>query len=112
VSSTESVATTIEEKLRLALSPEVLVVDNESGNHNVPRGSETHFRVVIVSRAFEGKLPVARHQLVYRALAEELRGGVHALAITSRTPEEWAKSPEAITSPPCLGGEKKATAQS
>jgi BolA-like protein 1 len=100
-------AQTIETKLRSALDPEVLEVDNESANHNVPKGSETHFRVVIVSRAFEGKLPVARHQLVYRALAEEMKpGGVHALAITSRTPAEWAAAAAANVSPPCLGGSK------
>lgn len=75
--------------------------------HKVPPGSETHFKVVVVSSAFEGKSSVARHQLVYRALAEELRpkkdggAGVHALAITSRTPEEWAASPRANESPLC-----------
>ncbi len=101
-------AQTIEQKLRAALTPEVLEVTNESDSHNVKKGSETHFKVVVVSRAFEGKAPVARHQLVYRALAEQMKqpGGVHALAITSRTPEEWAASPAANLSPPCLGGSK------
>ncbi len=102
-----SLAQTIEDKLKSALSPELLEVENESANHNVPKGSETHFRVVVVSRSFEGKLPVARHQLVYKALAEEMKPGrVHALAITSRTPAEWAAAAEANVSPPCLGGSK------
>ncbi len=102
-----SLARTIEDKLRAALVPEVLEVENESANHNVPKGSETHFRVVVVSQAFHGKLPVARHQLIYKALAEEMQPGrVHALAITSRTPAEWAASPEGNASPPCLGGSK------
>lgn len=98
---------TIEEKLRTAFSPEVLDVQNESASHNVPKGSQTHFKVTVVSKAFEGKLPVVRHQLVYKALAEEMKPGkIHALAITSRTPSEWAASPEANVSPPCLGGSK------
>ena len=97
----------IEEKLRAALTPAVLEVHNESGMHNVPKGSETHFKVVVVSAAFEGKSAVARHQLVYKALADEMTPGrVHALAITSRTPDEWAASPEGNASPACLGGSK------
>lgn len=80
-----------------------LEVENESHNHSVKPGSETHFRVVVVSPIFEGKSLVARHQLVYAALSEELRGGLHALAITSRTPAEWEKSPEGLVSPACMG---------
>jgi BolA protein len=96
----------IEEKLARELAPSVLEVVNESGMHNVPRGSETHFKVVVVSQAFHGKSLVERHRLVYRALDEELRGGVHALAITSRTPDEWAARESVQPSPPCLGGSK------
>lgn len=103
----------IEAKLREELAASHLEVINESHMHNVPKGSEpsatreTHFKVVVVSARFDGMTPVKRHQLVYGALGEELRGGVHALAITSRTPSEWAASPEANTSPPCLGGNGK-----
>ena len=93
-------------KLRTALSPTELEVENESHKHSVPKGSETHFKVVVVSAFFEGQSAVRRHQLVYGALAEELKGGVHALAITARTPEEWGLSPSAPASPPCLGGSK------
>lgn len=98
----------IEEKLRAAFAPEVLDVINESHNHSVPKGSETHFKVVIVSRAFEGKSRVDRHRLVHGALAEPLATGVHALTITSRTPAEWATATGAVVpeSPPCLGGSK------
>ena len=102
-----TLAQTIEDKLRAALAPALLDVINESSMHNVPKGSETHFKVVVVSDAFEGKSPVARHQLVYKALAEEMKPGVvHALAITSRTRAEWTASAEANTSPLCLGGSK------
>ena len=96
----------IEDKLAAEFAPRVLEVVNESGMHSVPRGSETHFKVVVVSAAFEGKSLVERHRLVYQALDEELRGGVHALAITSRTPEEWARRESVEPSPPCLGGSK------
>jgi stress-induced morphogen len=96
----------IDQKLRERLAPSVLEVINESAMHSVPRGSETHFKVIVVSRAFEGKSAVERHRLVYDALDQELRAGVHALAITSRTPEEWARTNSVAASPPCLGGSK------
>jgi BolA protein len=99
-----TIAERIEHKLRAAFVPTELAVHNESDQHSVPRGSETHFKVVIVSSAFANKLPVARHQLVYGVLAEELRSGVHALTITSRTPEEWSASSAVSASPRCLGG--------
>jgi len=97
----------ITETLHSKMSPLVLEVENESHGHNVPKGSETHFKVVIVASAFEGKSPVARHKLVYAALGEELAKGLHALAITARTPAEWDAAPAANESPRCHGGEKK-----
>ena len=102
----------IEQKLRDALAPAHLEVVNESHMHNVPKGSETHFKVVVVSDRFEGLSPVKRHQLVYGALGDAMQkkpaqGGIHALAITSRTPSEWESSPEANASPKCLGGNGK-----
>ena len=101
-------ADAITRKLESSLSPAHLAVINESSMHSVPKGSETHFKVVIVSDAFAGKSRVQRHQMVYAALAEEMKPGrLHALAITSRTPAEWAESPEANTSPLCAGGSKK-----
>jgi BolA protein len=102
-----TITESIETNLASALSPTLLAVENESRMHAVPQGSESHFRVVVVSPIFEGKSRVARHQLVYRALAAELAGGVHALAITARTPAEWEAAPEPNVSPKCLGGSKK-----
>jgi stress-induced morphogen len=107
-----SVAEQIEAKLRASLEPTQLEIINESSHHNVPAGSETHFKVVVVSRAFEGKGAVARHQLVYGVLADELKGGVHALTITPRTPDEWLASTAVAPSPPCLGGSKAETRRS
>jgi BolA protein len=98
----------VEQKLREALEPSHLEVINESHMHSVPKGSETHFKVVIVSERFEGLGAVKRHQLVYAALTDQMtkKPGIHALAITSRTPAEWAASPEANESPKCHGGQK------
>ena len=92
--------------LRSGLSPVHLEVVNESHMHSVAPGSETHFKVIVVSERFEGVSPVKRHQLIYGALGDMMgkkpsQGGIHALAITSRTPAEWAVSPEANVSPLC-----------
>ena len=67
-----SLRATIESKLTEALQPEHLEVINESHMHNVPAGSELHFKVVIVSGAFEGQGRVARQRAVNRALAGEM----------------------------------------
>ncbi|MEJ2059699.1 MAG: BolA/IbaG family iron-sulfur metabolism protein [Gammaproteobacteria bacterium] len=97
----------IEQKLSSGLAPEVLEVTNESHMHNVPPGSESHFKVVVVSGEFEGKRLVQRHRMVNALLAEELAGGVHALALHTMTPDEYFdKAGRAPDSPPCLGGGK------
>ncbi|XP_043860491.1 bolA-like protein 1 [Dromiciops gliroides] len=101
------VEATIRAKLEQALSPEVLELRNESGGHAVPPGSETHFRVAVVSSRFEGLSSLQRHRLVHAALAEELAGPVHALAIQARTPAQWRANPQLDISPACLGGSKK-----
>jgi BolA protein len=95
-------------KLRERLAPLHLEVTDESHMHSSGPGAETHFRVVVVSDAFEGMPSVKRHQLVYGVLAEEMskkpaHGGIHALAITSRTPGEWEALPQANVSPLCAG---------
>jgi acid stress-induced BolA-like protein IbaG/YrbA len=53
-------------------------------------GDGRHFNALIVSPAFEGKLRVARHQLVYAALGERMREEVHALSMRTLTPSEYA----------------------
>ena len=95
----------ITEKLQ-TLSPEHLEVINESHMHNVPEGSESHFKVVIVSDIFKDKMLIARHRLVNKALEEELNGSIHALALHTMTMEEWFEKGNAPESPPCLGGGK------
>ncbi len=99
----------IEDKLK-ALQPEHLEVFNESAGHNVPRGSETHFKVVVVSGSFQEFSRVARHQLINQILAEELRGPIHALSIQSLTPSEWLERDGYIAeSPHCAGSNISST---
>ena len=97
----------IEERLALALELQHLEVVNESGNHQVPPGSESHFKVVLVSDAFSGERLLVRHRRINQALREELAGELHALAIHAYTPDEWReRHGKAPLSPPCLGGSK------
>lgn len=96
----------IESKLT-SLDPLHLEVVNESGNHNVAPGSESHFKVTIVSTRFEGMRLLDRHRMINEMLAEELSGPVHALAIHAYTEANWeSRFGKAPMSPPCLGGSK------
>lgn len=97
----------IEATLTAALAPAHLLVENESHNHSVKPGSETHFKVVVVSEAFTGKDRLARHRLLHKVLAEELAGGLHALTSSMFSPDEWASAPEVLASPACEGGSKR-----
>ena len=98
----------IETLLTEALTPTHLEVVNESHQHNVPSGSESHFRVVCVSPLFEGKSLLERHQQVNQILAEILENTIHALALHTYTDSEWTKKKDgAPASPPCRGGEKE-----
>ena len=93
----------IESKLNQAFEPTHMEVINESHNHNVPKGSESHFKVLMVSGAFQGKASVMRHRMVNRILADELADGIHALTMRLLTPEQWqaAGQEDHTTSPPC-----------
>ena len=82
----------IQEKLARAFAPLSLHVIDESHQHEGHaghrQGGETHFRVHIVSEAFQGKSRIERHRMVNATLAGELAGGVHALAIHASAPGE------------------------
>lgn len=94
----------IENRLQ-SLQPQLLEVINESYRHNVPVGSESHFKVTIVSDAFSTKPLVARHRLVNATLTEEIIRSIHALALHTFTSAEWQERCNAAhESPPCLGG--------
>ena len=98
----------IRTELENELNPSHLDVVDESHMHSVPKGAESHFNVFVVSASFEGKRSVARHQAVYRALATQMAGSIHALALKTLTPAEWAEQGGGmLTSPQCLGGSKQ-----
>jgi BolA protein len=82
----------IREKLAAAFAPASVAVEDESHRHEGHAGhrpgGETHFRVTIVAEAFRGKSRVERHRMINQALAVELSGGVHALAIHAKAPGE------------------------
>ena len=86
-----------------ALEPQHLEVLDESHMHS--RGQETHYKAVIVSPVFAGLNAVKRPQKVYATLGE-LMGQIHALALHTYTPEEWAQQGQAPDSPTCRGGSK------
>jgi BolA family transcriptional regulator, general stress-responsive regulator len=92
MSAEKTVQHTITNKLREAFTPESLDVIDEShlheGHAGHRPGGETHFRIYIVSDAFEGKSRIERHRLINATLAAELAGPVHALAIKAQAPNE------------------------
>ncbi|MFC4700459.1 BolA family protein [Glaciecola siphonariae] len=97
----------IESTLQDALPIQWLNVENESHMHSVPENSETHFKVTVVSQAFETKRLIARHRMINSLLSEQLAGPVHALALHTYTPSEWQEKHGAVpASPNCLGGSK------
>lgn len=98
----------IEKKLQAHFQPDHLQVINESFMHNVPEGSQTHFKVILVSPVFAGERLINRHRAVNKVLQDELANQIHALALHTYTDEEWhslyGASPD---SPKCLGGMNK-----
>jgi BolA family transcriptional regulator, general stress-responsive regulator len=82
----------IEHKLQAAFAPKALTVSDDSHKHHGHsgwrEGGETHFSVAVLSDAFTGKSRVERHRMINAALADELGGGVHALAISAKAPGE------------------------
>ena len=99
-----SMQETIENKLKNAFEPIHLEVENETHRHNVPPDAESHYKVTLVSNAFDGLTLIKQHRAVNEALKDELPR-IHALALHTYTPDQWfertEKSPQ---SPPCLGG--------
>lgn len=87
-----SVKATLREKLEAALKPEALEIIDDSAKHaghaGAPEGGESHFKVHIVSREFEGLNRVARHRMVFTVVEAEMKGRVHALQIKAFTPDE------------------------
>jgi BolA family transcriptional regulator, general stress-responsive regulator len=91
-----TVAETMRQKLTARFAPTRLDIVDDSERHighaghpgGAGQGGETHFTVTVVSAAFAGVGRVARQRLVYETVADELKGGVHALALTTLAPDE------------------------
>ncbi len=85
------------EKMRqrlAALQPESLEIIDDSHKHASHAGfmsDGSHYRMIIVSSLFEGKLPIARHRMVYGALGEMMKQEIHAMNIDAKTPAEAAQ---------------------
>ena len=89
----EALIAELRQRLEASLAPIRLTVEDDShhhAGHAGARGGGRHFRVRIVSAAFAGKSTVARHRQVYVAAGDLMRGPIHALALTTHTPEEEA----------------------
>lgn len=90
-----------------AMQPSHLAVTDESHMHAVPPGAESHFKLVVVSDAFDGESLITRHRRINTLLGAEFDQGLHALTIHAFTPAQWqAKGESAPTSPKCRGGSK------
>ena len=95
-SGKQTVRDRMEAKLKAAFTPQFLTVVDESHKHaghaghdsGAGHGGETHFRVQIVSPDFSGKTRIERHRAVNTLLADEISGGVHALALEIKAPGE------------------------
>lgn len=94
-------------KLTLDFKPIHIEVIDESHTHNVPEDGESHFKVTLVSEAFNGQPLITRHRAVNASLEGDIRNAIHALALHTMTPEEWfAKGGVVPQSPDCMGGGK------
>lgn len=96
----------VRKRLLEKFNPSHLEIINESYMHSVPKGSETHFKVIVVSDAFKGWSLIQKHRGVQECLQDEMKTGIHALSIVAKTEEEWAKNNAVPQSPGCLGGSK------
>ena len=99
--------TLLRSRITVALSPTHLELVNESYKHNVPSGSESHFKVLVVSSAFEGRSLLDRHRLVNDAVrGADAALPVHALSIQAKTPAQWEAGAAMHSTPNCKGGDK------
>ncbi|MGM0481644.1 MAG: BolA family protein [Pseudomonadota bacterium] len=93
----------IAEKLQRHFAVQQLQVDDESYMHASGAQAQSHFKVTLVSDDFAGQRLLQRHRAINKVLADELQQ-IHALALHTYTPAEWASQGQAPDSPNCLGG--------
>jgi len=78
--------------LSAQFAPQKIVIEDQSAQHaghaGAQPGGETHYRLTLVSTAFDGVSRVTRQRLVYQALREEFETGLHALSLDLKTPSE------------------------
>ncbi|MCB0390996.1 MAG: BolA family transcriptional regulator [Bdellovibrionales bacterium] len=92
----------IKEKIQEHLQPEFFEIVNESSKH-AHGSAESHFKILVVSKAFQGMNRIARQRLIFNLLGEEMQQGVHALAQKALTPEEWNTNNSEFKTPDCKG---------
>jgi len=100
----QSIQNQLQGRLEAHFSPVFAEIVNESHMHNVPPGSESHFKVTLVSDRFEGLRLVKRHQEVYGLLTDLMQGPIHALALHTMTASDWKATGTVPDSPDCRGG--------
>lgn len=97
----------IETKINHSLAPVYLEIINESNRHSGP-ATDSHFKIIAVSDAFEGVSRIQRHRKINQILATELETTIHALSLQLFTLKEWEARHGAVPkSPPCMGGSKQ-----
>lgn len=94
------------------LNSTLIEIDDESHKHHVPEGQESHFNILIVSEDFSALSKVARHRIINKLLADELKNGLHALSLHLYTPNEWETAKDQqLASPNCRGGSRSRDAR-
>jgi BolA protein len=103
-----SLQQSLTDQMQSLFQPLYLEVVNESHRHSGPKDAESHFKITLVSDAFEGLRRVQRHQKIYGVLADELKTRIHALALHLYTEAEWHdKNEQTPDSTNCMGGSKR-----
>lgn len=103
----------MEKTLMEKFNPTKLEIVNDSNSHSVKEGSETHFRVYIVSEGFKNKTKVQTHQEIYKLFTNEMgdkhQNKLHSLSIYSYSPEEYEKNQTSLENkiPPVCAGKNK-----
>jgi BolA protein len=78
-----------------------LEIIDESGNHQVPIGAESHFKIIMVSHQFEGQAPIQRQKMIHQQVKNEWASGLHALSMHLYTPAQWAQLQNIPQTPAC-----------
>ena len=99
--STGPIESQIINTLSTSMNLSSLKIINESFMHNVPKGSESHFKIVVVTNDFNNLSIIKRHKLIYKTL-DNLMNKIHALSIHAFNEEEFKLNPIILDSPECV----------